>query len=109
MVDVIGDRKSVIGVINIPFSELSVKKVTKTLAISCPIASGENWEANQQEFAMQVPGVGEFYASRGCEVMYAPVSRGGRGMDQHLPQRSGFGCPDAPAQDPQLPRQQFYS
>ena len=51
-----------------------VSKTKVSRAVTDPVFTGENILANQQEFSMDVDGVGSFYVSGGNEVEFTPLS-----------------------------------
>lgn len=56
-----------------PLKDVFVKRVGKTRRVEHPLYAETYWQMNQQEFAMQVEGVVDFYACDGSEVEYTPV------------------------------------
>jgi len=56
-----------------PLQDVSVRRVDHTRTVEHPVYGDEYWQMNQVEFAMQVEGVGSFYACNGNEVEYAPL------------------------------------
>ena len=61
-----------------PLKDVTVKKVTEPRAVVSPDYADDFWQMNQREFAMQVEGVGRYYARDGREVEYAPVKGASR-------------------------------
>ncbi len=55
-----------------------MKKVTEPRAVVSPDYADDFWQMNQREFAMQVEGVGRYYACDGREVEYTPVKGASR-------------------------------
>ncbi len=55
-----------------PLKDVTVKKVAEPRAVVSPDYADDFWQMNQREFAMQVEGVGRYYACDGREVEYAP-------------------------------------
>lgn len=55
-----------------PLSDVTVRKVKTTRKVEKPDYADNLWQMNQTEFAMQVEGVGNFYACNGKEVEYSP-------------------------------------
>lgn len=55
-----------------PLQDVSVLRVDSVRKVLDPVYSDSFWQMNQQEFAMQVEGVGRFYARDGKEVEYHP-------------------------------------
>ena len=58
---------------NFPLPDVTIKQVPATRQVEQPVYADSFWQMNQQAFAMQVQGVGEFYACNGNEVEYAPA------------------------------------
>jgi hypothetical protein len=56
-----------------PLSDVIIRRVTETRKVIEPLHADSFWQMNQQEFAMQVQGVGNFYACEGREIEYAPA------------------------------------
>jgi len=56
-----------------PLKDIIARKVNVARRVKFPIYNDSYWQMNQNEFAMQVEGVAEFYAFDGKEVEYAPV------------------------------------
>ncbi len=63
--------------VRFPLEDVEVRKVHKPRRVMEPLYSESYWQMNQDEFAMQVEGVGEFYARDGSYVEYAPADRAG--------------------------------
>ncbi len=61
-----------------PLKDVTVKKVTEPRAVVSPDYADDFWQMNQREFAMQVEGVGRYYACDGREVEYTPVKGASR-------------------------------
>ena len=59
--------------IRFPLSDVALSKVNTIAVLKDLSYSAENWQVNQHEFALQVPGVGSFYACDGKEVEYSVV------------------------------------
>ena len=57
--------------IRFPLSDVALSKVDKIAVLKDLSYSVGNWQVNQHEFALQVPGVGSFYARDGKEVEYS--------------------------------------
>lgn len=55
-----------------PLSDVKIRKVSLAPIIKEPTYADNFWQMNQNEFTMQVTGVGSFYACNGNEVLYAP-------------------------------------
>ncbi len=55
-----------------PLKDVSVKLVDSARKVELPLYADHFWQMNQTEFAMQVEGVGSFYARDGREVEYVP-------------------------------------
>ncbi len=53
-----------------PLGDVTVRCVTAPRKVSNPVYSDDFWQISQEEFAMQVEGVGHFYAGHGKEVEY---------------------------------------
>jgi hypothetical protein len=56
--------------LKIPLADVVIKESLAGKEVSNPVCRGEQWQANGNEFAMQVPGMGSFYACDGREVVY---------------------------------------
>lgn len=56
-----------------PLKDVTVKRVRRVKQVTSPLYADSFWQMNQDEFAMQVEGVGTFYARDGNEVEYSPV------------------------------------
>jgi hypothetical protein len=56
-----------------PLNDIIPHKVEIARTIEAPVYADDFWQINQNEFAMQVEGVGSFYACNGSEVEYAPA------------------------------------
>ena len=57
--------------LNFPLSDVTVRKISVTRRVNNPLFADDYWQMNQNEFAMQVEGVGTFYACNGTEAEYA--------------------------------------
>lgn len=55
-----------------PVNDVVLRRVKKIRTVSSPVFADGIWQINQEEFAMQVDGVGSFYACHGSEVDYMP-------------------------------------
>ena len=64
--------------VRFPLADVAVRKVSEPRRVSGPLCSESYWQMNQREFAMQVDGVGNFYACDGSEVEYAPADGAGK-------------------------------
>lgn len=64
--------------VRFPLKDVKVRKVSESRRVTNPIYTESYWKMNQNEFAMQVEGVGSFYACNGSEVEYAPADGTGR-------------------------------
>jgi len=53
-----------------PLDDVTVERSLVKKGVSVSLCRGETWQVNGNEFAMQVPGVGCFYARDGREVVY---------------------------------------
>jgi hypothetical protein len=60
--------------VRFPLKDVKVQQVSVVRSVTTPVYADNYWQMNQHEFAMQVEGVGEFYACDGQEVEYMPVS-----------------------------------
>ncbi len=58
---------------NFPIPDVTLRLVEKPRLASSPLFVGDNWQVNQDEYALQVDGVGCFYAGNGNMVEYAPA------------------------------------
>jgi hypothetical protein len=56
-----------------PLSDVLLRRVTETRRIVEPLYADSFWQINQQEFAMQIQDVGNFYSCQGREIEYAPA------------------------------------
>ena len=56
-----------------PLSDVTIRRVSETRTVSNPLHADPFWQINQNEFAMQVQGVGNYYAREGREIEYAPA------------------------------------
>ena len=63
--------------VRFPLKDVIVRKVIEPRLVSEPLYDELYWQMNQREFAMQVDGVGSFYACNGTEVEYAPADGAG--------------------------------
>jgi len=59
--------------VRFPLKDVTVKRVRRVKQVTSPLYADSFWQMNQDEFAMQVEGVGTFYARDGNEVEYSPV------------------------------------
>jgi len=55
-----------------PLPDVTIKQVSTPRQVEQPLYANSFWQMNQQAFAMQVQGVGSFYACNGNEVEIAP-------------------------------------
>ena len=58
---------------NFPVSGVDICKVNNSRRVKEAEYSAENFQVNQNEFSIQVEGVGSFYVCNGDEVEYAPI------------------------------------
>ena len=63
--------------VRFPLNDVVVHRVNLTRKVVDPLYSDNYWQMNQNEFAMQVEGVAEFYARDGSYVEYAPADGAG--------------------------------
>ena len=56
-----------------PLDDVKVQQVKNAKKVAEPLYADNFWQMNQNEFAMQVEGVADFYACDGKEVEYGPV------------------------------------
>ncbi len=56
-----------------PLSDVTLRRVAETRKVTNPLHADPFWQINQNEFAMQVQGVGSYYARDGRDVEYAPA------------------------------------
>ncbi len=56
-----------------PLKDVTVRRVGRVRQVASPLYADSFWQMNQDEFAMQVEGVGTFYARDGKEVEYSPA------------------------------------
>lgn len=59
--------------IHFPLKDVIIKEVTTARKVDDPVYADGFWQMNQNEFSMQVEGVGSYYACNGNEVEYAPL------------------------------------
>lgn len=55
----------------LPLIKVNARNVNSACRVKNPVFSGENWQVNQNEFAMQVQGIGSFYVGYGKTVEYS--------------------------------------
>jgi hypothetical protein len=55
-----------------PLVDVTMCLADKTLSVKDPLQAGTDWQASQNEFALQMKGVGDFYARNGNYVEYSP-------------------------------------
>jgi hypothetical protein len=63
--------------VRLPLKDVKVRQVNEAKSVANPIYADNYWQMNQNEFAMQVEGVADFYACDGREVEYAPADGAG--------------------------------
>ena len=56
-----------------PLSDVTISETLTASMVKVPSYSADSWQVNQEEFALQVPGVGSFYARDGRVVEYSVV------------------------------------
>jgi hypothetical protein len=56
-----------------PLSDVLIREVTNTRTVGNPSYADNYWQMNQNEFALQISGVGDFYACYGNEVEFSLV------------------------------------
>jgi hypothetical protein len=56
-----------------PLKDVTLREVSDIRMVEAPVYADDIWQMNQNEFAMQVEGVGSFFACNGNEVEYVPV------------------------------------
>lgn len=56
-----------------PLPGVILRNVAETRRVKNPLFADDYWQMNQNEFAMQVEGVANFYALNGKEIEYTPV------------------------------------
>lgn len=56
-----------------PVQDLRISEVKTPRSVTNPVYANSLWQLNQHEFAMQVEGVGSYYACNGNEIEYAPA------------------------------------
>lgn len=61
-----------------PLKDVTVREVDEPRSVRDPAYADSFWQMNQNEFAMQVEGIGRFYARNGSEVEYAPAPEASR-------------------------------
>ena len=59
--------------IRFPLKDVTLREVSDIRMVKSPVYADYIWQMNQNEFAMQVEGVGSFFACNGNEVDYIPV------------------------------------
>jgi hypothetical protein len=57
-----------------PLKDVHIRQLPVTRKVTEPVYADETWRLNQNEFSMEVEGVGTFYATGGTEVEYTPVN-----------------------------------
>jgi hypothetical protein len=55
-----------------PVKDLNINEVKTPRTVTNPVYANSLWQLNQHEFAMQVEGVGSYYACNGNEIEYTP-------------------------------------
>jgi hypothetical protein len=55
-----------------PLDDVTIRRVETPRIVTSPLYVDSTWQISQHEFAMQVEGVGSFYACNGKDVEYAP-------------------------------------
>ena len=60
-------------ILRFPLKDVTVREVNEPRTVLSSGYADAFWQMNQDEFAMQVEGVGQFYARDGREVEYAPA------------------------------------
>ncbi len=56
-----------------PVQDVKISEVKTPRSVTNPVYANSLWQLNQHEFAMQVEGVGSYYACNGNEIEYAPA------------------------------------
>jgi hypothetical protein len=59
--------------LNPAITGINIQQGTSARIVEHPLSSADNWQAGPQEFSMQVPGVGDFYAKEGNYIEYFPA------------------------------------
>lgn len=54
-------------------SGITIRQVNDIQRVNKPLMADENWQINQDEFALQAEGIGNFYASEGKYVEFIPI------------------------------------
>ena len=65
-------------ILRFPLKDVTLREVDEPRTVVSPKYADSFWQMNQREFAMQVEGVGRYYACDGREVEYAPVKGASR-------------------------------
>jgi hypothetical protein len=55
-----------------PLDDVTLCLADKTLRVKDPLLSGDNWQVSQDEFAIRMNGVGDFYAAKGNYIEFKP-------------------------------------
>ncbi len=58
-----------------PVKNVLLTQADAVPAVAGPFTAGDGWQSGSTEFALQVPGVGEFYAHEGLEIIYSIEAR----------------------------------
>src|SRR5690554_6679524 len=59
-------------IVNFPLPDVNIKETEVIRAVKMPLISTDNLQLNQNEFYMQIDGVGKFYACNGKEIEFNP-------------------------------------
>jgi hypothetical protein len=57
-----------------PVKDISLKEADAVPSVREPLFSGDLWQVTNTEFALQVPGVGDFYVRDGRDIIYRTVA-----------------------------------
>ena len=57
--------------LRIPIDDIVMEEADAIPDVSFPLHAGENWQANSEEFFLNVPGTGKFLAQEGKKVLYS--------------------------------------
>jgi hypothetical protein len=55
-----------------PLRNVTIRQAHKVLRVKDPLKVSDNWQVSQNEFAMQIDGVGDFYVMDGKYVEFSP-------------------------------------
>jgi hypothetical protein len=64
--------------VRFPLKDVMISRVSTITKVINPVFSDVYWQMNQYEFAMQVEGIGSFYACNGSKIEYSTVDGAGK-------------------------------